>query len=212
MFVLRCARFALRLARCLALRTLQVGVASGALLAAIARPRRDSPLAERADARACAAWSAAGRRLLGSTLTISRNNAGLASLLISAAKRWRVPCVPLAVVRVRQKTLRVFVLQLAAASCIVVVTGQTMNAADALALNATLDGLGCWRSAICAAKNFSCAMGPPALRCVNGSVTYLYVEQVVPYLLVDSSPCALNSTGTFPTTTWLAPSRQSSLV
>ena len=162
---------------------------------------RDFPRAERADARACAAWSVAGRRLLSSTLTISRNNAGLASLLISAAKRWRVPCVPLAVVRVRQKTLRVFVLQLAAASCIVVVTGQTMNAADALALNETLTGLGCWRSAICAAKNFSCAMGPPALRCVNGSVTYLYVEQVVPSVLVDSSPCALNSTGTSPTTT-----------
>ena len=66
-----------------------------------------------------------------------------------------------------------FAVQIAAYCCwLVAVSAQTMNAADAAALNQTLTGLGCWQSSTCQIKNFSCNTG--VVRCNNnGSVTFL---------------------------------------
>ena len=63
--------------------------------------------------------------------------------------------------------------QIAAYCCwLVAVTAQTLNAADADALNQTLTGAGCWQSSTCKTKNFNCDAG--AVRCnANGSVTRL---------------------------------------
>ena len=55
---------------------------------------------------------------------------------------------------------------------LVAVTAQTMNPADAAALNQTLTGLGCWQSSACQTKNFSCGAGVVGCN-ANRSVTYL---------------------------------------
>ena len=55
---------------------------------------------------------------------------------------------------------------------LVVVTAQTMNAADAAALNQTLTDLGCWQSSTCETVDFSCNTGVVGCN-ANGSVTFL---------------------------------------
>ena len=64
------------------------------------------------------------------------------------------------------------VLQMAAFCWLVAVLAQVMNAADALTLNQTLTALGCWQSAACSTRNFSC--GTPTVKCnTTGFVTQL---------------------------------------
>ena len=106
------------------------------------------------------------------TLTISRN-IGRVPIVFLASTPLHLSLELLSVVQVRQKTVRVFFLQLAAFCWIVVVSAQKMNAAEELALNQTLTGLGCWRSTTCKVLNFSCTASG-IVRCNStGSVTYL---------------------------------------
>ena len=94
--------------------------------------------------------------------------------MVVTEKPANLPHELVSIVQVRQKTVRVYFLQLAVFGCFVVVTGQKMNADDALALNQTLTGLGCWRSTNCMAKNFSCTASSNPVRCNStGSVTFL---------------------------------------
>ena len=94
--------------------------------------------------------------------------------MVVAEKPANLPHELVSIVQVRQKTVRVYFLQLAVFGCFVVVTGQTMNTDDALALNQSLTGLGCWRSATCKAQNFSCSTtGPVLCNAATGSVTFL---------------------------------------
>ena len=65
-----------------------------------------------------------------------------------------------------------FAMEIAACCWLVAVSAQTMNPADAEALNQTLTGLGCWQSSACKSLNFNC--NNVAVGCnANGSVTYL---------------------------------------
>ena len=67
--------------------------------------------------------------------------------------------------------------QIAAYSCwLVAVSAQTINAADAEALNQTLTGLGCWQLSACQTKNFSCGAGRVVCN-AGGSVTTLYDQR-----------------------------------
>ena len=56
---------------------------------------------------------------------------------------------------------------------LVAVTAQTMNSADAAALNKTLTSLGCWESSACKTRNFNCSSTGVVGCNANGSVTTL---------------------------------------